>query len=101
MLSYCLKCREQTDGKSPSVPKANKGEVIVLSKCAVRDSKRLRFIKEQEASRFLTLIRLEFVRVVFSGVCMCVCLGKGEIDPPPPHPPFIFQISRRTNLISI
>ena len=45
MLSYCLKCREQTDGKSPSVPKANKGEVIVLSKCAVCDTKKLRFIK--------------------------------------------------------
>ena len=97
MLSFCLKCREQTDGKSPSVPKANKGEVIVLSKCAVCDSKKLRFIKEQEASRFLTLIRLEFVRVVFSGVCMCVCVWvRGKLTPP-----FIFQISRRTNLISI
>ena len=88
MLSYCLKCREQTDSKSSRVPKANKGEVIVLSKCAVCDSKKLRFIKEQEASRFLTLIRLDFVRVVFSGVCMCVCLGEGEIDPLSPPPSY-------------
>ena len=37
MLSYCLKCRENTD-----------------SKWAMCDSKKSKFIKEQEASRLLS-----------------------------------------------
>ena len=46
MLSYCLKCREKTDSKSPKVAKTNKGKLIILSKCTVSDTKISRFIKE-------------------------------------------------------
>ena len=53
MLSYCLKDRKNTESKNPRVAKTNKGRLIILSKCAVRDSKKLRFIKGKEASSLL------------------------------------------------
>ena len=50
MLSYCLKCRKNTENKNQSLATTNKGKLIILSKCAVCDTKKSRFIKEQEAS---------------------------------------------------
>ena len=41
MLSYCLKCRENTE-KNPKVAKAKNGTILLLSKCAVRDSKKIK-----------------------------------------------------------
>ena len=49
MLGYCMKCRERADNKNPRVAKTTKGKIIILIKCAVYDTKKLRFIKEQEA----------------------------------------------------
>ena len=50
MLSYCLKCRENTESISPKVSKTSDTEkTIILSKCAVCDSKKSKFIKEQQA----------------------------------------------------
>ena len=54
MLSYCLKCRKNTESKNPRFAKTNKGKSIILSKCAVCESKKSRFIKEEEASRLLS-----------------------------------------------
>ena len=48
MLSYCLKCREKTDSKTPRVAKTNKGRLMKSLKCVVCDSKNSRFFKEQE-----------------------------------------------------
>ena len=53
MLSYCLKCRKNTESKNPKVVKTKNGRIIILSKCAVCDSKKSKFIKEQEASGLL------------------------------------------------
>ena len=50
---YCLKCRVKTDSKKPSVAKENIGKLMILSICAVWDTQKLRFIKEQEASGLL------------------------------------------------
>ena len=49
MLSYCLKFRKNTESKNPKVVRAKNGRIMLLSKCAVCDSKKLKFIKEQEA----------------------------------------------------
>ena len=49
MLSYCLKCRKNTASKNPEVAKTKNGRIILLSKCAVCDSKKSKFMKEQEA----------------------------------------------------
>ena len=47
-LCYCLKCREKTDSENPRVIKTNKGRLMILSKCAMYDSKKSKFIKEEE-----------------------------------------------------
>ena len=50
MLSYCLKCRKNTVSKNPKVEKIKKARSMVSSKYTLFDSKKSRFIKEQEAS---------------------------------------------------
>ena len=51
MLSYYyLKCRKNTESKNPKVARAKNGRIMLLSKCGVCDSKKSKFIKEQEAS---------------------------------------------------
>ena len=55
MLSYyCLKCRKNTESKNPKVAKAINGRIMLLSKCAVFDSKESKFIKHQKVSRLLS-----------------------------------------------
>ena len=39
MLSYCLKCRKNIENKNPKVVRAKNGRIMLLSKCAVYDSK--------------------------------------------------------------
>ena len=53
MLSSCLKCRKNTESKKPKVVKTKNGRIMLLSKCDVCDSKKTRFIKQQEASWLL------------------------------------------------
>ena len=45
MLSYCLKCQENTESKNPKVART-KNERIMLSICEVCDSKKSKFIKQ-------------------------------------------------------
>ena len=54
MLSYCLKCWRNTESKNQKVVKTKKGRIMLLSKCAVCDSKNSRFMKEKEASELLS-----------------------------------------------
>ena len=53
MLSYCLKCRRSTESINPKVSKTTKGKTMILSKCAICDSKKSKFIKEQQAKGLL------------------------------------------------
>ena len=48
MLSYCLKRRKNTESKTPKVVRTKNGRIMLLSKCAVRNSRKSKFIKEQE-----------------------------------------------------
>ena len=48
MLSYCLRCRKNTESKNPKVVKTKNGRIMLFSKCEVCDSKKSKFIKEQE-----------------------------------------------------
>ena len=50
MLSYYLKRRKNTESKNPKVARIENGRIMLLSKCAMCDSKKLKFIKQQEAS---------------------------------------------------
>ena len=54
MLSFCLKCRKNTESKNPKVARTKNGWIMLLSKFAVCNSKKLKFIKEQEAKRLLS-----------------------------------------------
>ena len=54
MKSYCLKCRKNTESINPRVSKTSNGRTMLLSKCAIRDSKKSRFIKNQEAKGLLS-----------------------------------------------
>ena len=53
MLSYCLKCGENTKSISPSVSKDRNGRTIISSKCVLCGSRKSKFIKNQEAKILL------------------------------------------------
>ena len=55
MLSYCLRCRKNTESKNPKVVKTKNGSIMFSSNCVVCGSKKLRFIKEQEAKGLLSM----------------------------------------------
>ena len=58
MLSYCFKCRKNTESINPKVSKTTNGKAIVLSTCAICGSKKTKFIKEQEAKGLLSNLGL-------------------------------------------
>ena len=49
MLSYCLKCKKNTESINPKVLKTTNSKTMILSKCAICSSKKSKFIKEQQA----------------------------------------------------
>ena len=53
MKSYFLKCRKDTDNVNPKISKTSNGRTMVLSNCAICNSKKSRFIKNQEAKGLL------------------------------------------------
>ena len=53
MLSYCLKCKKNTESIKPKVLKTRNGKIMILSKCAICGSKKSKFIKEQQAKGLL------------------------------------------------
>ena len=46
MLSYCLKCRKNTESKNPK-PLRTTNKWMFLSKCVVCISKKIKFLKEE------------------------------------------------------
>ena len=59
MLLYCLKRRKNTESKNPKVARTKNGRIMLLSKCAVRDSKKSKFIKQQDASGSLSSLGIK------------------------------------------
>ena len=53
MKSYCLKCRKNTKNINPRVSKTSNGRTMLLSKCAICNSKKSKFIKNQDAKGLL------------------------------------------------
>ena len=54
MLSYCLKCRKNTESKNPKVVRTKNGRIMLFSKCSVCNSKTLNVLKEQGARGLLS-----------------------------------------------
>ena len=46
MLSYYLKCKKNTKNINPEVSKTSNGKIIMLSKCAVCNAKKSKFIEK-------------------------------------------------------
>ena len=54
MLSYRLKCRKNTGSINTKFLKTTNSKTMNLSKCAICDSKKAKFIKEQQAKGLLS-----------------------------------------------
>ena len=54
-----MKGRKNTETKNPKVARTKNGRIMLLSKCAVCDSKRSKFIKEQVASGLLSSLGIK------------------------------------------
>ena len=58
MLSYCLKCKKQTNKKTqsndPVIVKTSNGKTMILLKCAICGAKKSKFIKEHKAKGLLS-----------------------------------------------
>ena len=65
MLLYCLMHREKADCKNPGASKTNKGNLIILLKCAVCDTKKSSLIKGQKASGLFTSLGVKTPLVKF------------------------------------
>ena len=48
MLSYCLKCKKNTESINPKVLKTTNGKTMILSKCAICGSKNQNLLKSNE-----------------------------------------------------
>ena len=59
MESYCLKCRKYTENINPRVSSTSNGKVIILSKCAIFNSKKSKFINKQEAKGLLSKLGIK------------------------------------------
>ena len=59
MLSYCLKCKKNTESINPKVSKTTNGKTMILSICALYNSKKSKFIKEQQAKGLLSNLGLK------------------------------------------
>ena len=59
MLSYCLKCKKNTESINPKVSKTANSKAIILSTCATCGSKKSNFIKEQQAKGLLSNLGLK------------------------------------------
>ena len=59
MLSYCLKCKRNTESINPKVSETTNGKAMILSTCARCGSKKSKFIKHQEAKRLLSNLGLK------------------------------------------
>ena len=59
MSLLCLECWKNTESKNPKVGRTKNGSIMLLSKCAVCDTQKSKFIKEQGASGFLSSFRIK------------------------------------------
>ena len=57
--TYCLACRKQTKNNNPKVVRNKQNRLMVLSNCATCNSKKSRFIKEQQAMGILSKLGIK------------------------------------------
>ena len=52
--TYCLACRKYTKNNNPKIVRNRQNRFMIESNCATCDSKKFRFIKEQQAMGILS-----------------------------------------------
>ena len=73
MSSYCLKCKKNTETIDPKVSATSNGKTMILSKCAIRGSKK--FIKKQEAKGLLSNLGIRTPLIKNSNIGRCFVLS--------------------------
>ena len=58
MLSFCLKCKKNTENKNPKFATTKNRRIILSSKCSVCNSKKWKYIKEQKARELLSSLEI-------------------------------------------
>ena len=56
---YCLKCKKHTENINLQVSSTSNGKVMILSKCAICNSKKSKFINKQEAKGLLSKLGIK------------------------------------------
>ena len=81
MKSYCLKCRKNTENVNPRVSKTSDRRTMVLSKSAICDCQKSRFIKNQEAKGLWSnlgvrtpLCKVSVLGDILFRICMLKCI---------------------------
>ena len=64
-----VKCRKNRESKNPKIAREKNGRIMILSKRAVCDSKKSKFIKQQEASGLLSSLGIKTPLSKISLVC--------------------------------
>ena len=59
MESYCLKCKKYTKNVNPQLSSTSNGKMMILSKCAIRGSKKSKFINKQDAKGLLSKLGIK------------------------------------------
>ena len=82
MLSYCLKSRKIMQSKHPEVVKIKNRRKMHLSKCAMCNSKKSKFLKEQESREFFSSlgIRTPLSQILLVGHLLFTILNTEDSD---------------------
>ena len=59
MESYCVKCKKNTESVDPQVSGTSNGKLMILSKYAICNSNKSRFINKQEAKGLLSKLGIK------------------------------------------
>ena len=59
MESYCLKCKNHAKNRNPHVSSTSNGKFMILSKCAICNGKKSKFVKKQEAIGLLSKLGIK------------------------------------------
>ena len=54
MESYCLKCKKHIENINLQVSSTSNGKIMILSKCAICNSKKSKFVNTQEKNGLLS-----------------------------------------------
>ena len=59
MNTYCLKCKKDTANIDPKMVKTKNNRLLMQSKCSVCETKKSRFVKEQDVKGLLSQLGIK------------------------------------------